>query len=310
MRRAFTLIELLVVLSIIAVLSGMLMPIVSIARKQANASNTKALLRKVENALELFRGEMDTYPYQLHDVGDPFPAATNRLAWTLGHDLTGIERSDLNADLLAARLTYAIGGAHAFTGAQVDPVYYASQAGDPELPVIKDMAAGMVNRMATERATLAIIAGNTQIKGLRSKSGVNVLPTPASNGFAQNYLAFDLNAKNIRDDAIIDIYGQELVYICPVTKGMRSIHVAEPRIKDQWRSVPSSPIDILYYGLGTSGRSPTTSMASDLRTTAAAAFINGFELWSPGPDRRIAPMRNDASNRDNISARDYQRGLQ
>ena len=310
MRKAFTLIEVLVVLTIIAVLSGMLMPVVTIAQKRAKKTNTQSLLRKVETGLELFRGEMDAYPYQFHAVGDPFPSADNRLAWTIGHDMTGIERNDLNDDLLAARLAYGPSGAHAVTAAIVDPAFYAGYTGDTgAIGDHKNMGAGMVNRMGAERACLAVIAGNTQVTGLRGKTGMSIVAAPASRGFARDYLAFDLNRKNVRGDAIIDLYGKELIYVCPVIKGMRPVHVAEAKTKNQWYGSPDKPIDVVYYSLDTQGRAATISMASDIRTTAAASYIHGYELWSAGPDGRVDPIRNGSSNPDNISAQDFNRGL-
>jgi prepilin-type N-terminal cleavage/methylation domain-containing protein len=113
--RGFTMIELLVVISIMSILSGLLMPMVVLARKRAAESNTLALLRKVETGLELFKGELDTYPFQAHSVFAAFPEADNHLAWVLAHDLDQDEHQALNLDLSAARAAYTPGGAHAVT---------------------------------------------------------------------------------------------------------------------------------------------------------------------------------------------------
>lgn len=309
MRRAFTLIELLVVIAILAVLAGMLMPIVSMAQRKAHRTNTEALMRKVETGLELFRGEMDTYPYQHHDTGSSFPEAPNRLAWTLGHDLDLAERAALNADLEAARRAYAPGGSHVFKAADVDPEYSTS-GNNFDRQRYEEIAAGVVNRMAIERAGLAVIAGNLTVTGIRGREGAAVVPEPASSGFARDYLGAELDQDRIAGEAIVDSYGNPLVYVCPVVQGMRSVHVPECMNNDRWRSPPSKPVEVDYYGLDTQGRSITTSMASDIRVEAARPYAQGFELWSAGPDGRIHPMRDHPDNRDNIAATNYIRGLE
>ena len=60
----------------------------------------------------------------------------------------------------------------------------------------------------------------------------------------------------------------------------------------------------------TQGREPTALMASDVRTTAAPAFIHEFELWSAGRDRRFSALRSDPVNADNIALLPYARGLE
>jgi prepilin-type N-terminal cleavage/methylation domain-containing protein len=49
--------------------------------------------------------------------------------------------------------------------------------------------------------------------------------------------------------------------------------------------------------------------ASDRRYYAAPGLETEFELWSAGPDGRLAWMRSDTANRDNVSATAYDRGL-
>lgn len=307
-RRAVTLIEVLVVMGIISMLAGMLQPVVVLAQRRAQRTNTESLLRKVETGLELFRGEQDTYPFQDHPATEPFPAAPNRLAWTLGHDLTAAERTALETDLAVARGAYAPGGAHVHDSADLDPSYSTSgNAYDRQR--YKEMAAGVINRMAAERASLAVLAGNLAVTGIRGKTGTAVVPDPVSTGFARNYLAAELTPTQIGGDAILDAYGRELVYVCPVVQGMRSIFVPECLNNDIWRSPPSKAVEVDYYGLDTRGRELATSLASDIRTTAAQPHLEGFELWSAGPDGRIHPQRDHPDNRDNIAARDYQRSL-
>lgn len=90
--HGFTLIELLIVISILALLAGMLMPIMTLAQKQARITNTKAGLTKVDQAIRLFRTDMKTYPWQtdLSDADtDPSKLTNNlgfRLAWKPADD--------------------------------------------------------------------------------------------------------------------------------------------------------------------------------------------------------------------------------
>jgi prepilin-type N-terminal cleavage/methylation domain-containing protein len=57
-HSGFTLIELLVTMAVIAVLAGMLMPMIGSAQRGAKRTNTQNLLRKVEVALAGFKGDV------------------------------------------------------------------------------------------------------------------------------------------------------------------------------------------------------------------------------------------------------------
>jgi prepilin-type N-terminal cleavage/methylation domain-containing protein len=61
-RRAFTLIELLVAITIIAVLSGILLPSLDRARKSSQATNIKSDLSKLAIAVQNYHDMYDTYP--------------------------------------------------------------------------------------------------------------------------------------------------------------------------------------------------------------------------------------------------------
>ena len=58
-RPAFTLVELLVVIALVAVVAGLLMPAVSVAREKANAAACASNLRQVYNAVMMFVSDHD-----------------------------------------------------------------------------------------------------------------------------------------------------------------------------------------------------------------------------------------------------------
>lgn len=282
-HRGFTLIELLVAISVLAILAGMAMPVVGLAKRTAARKNTESLLAKVETGLRLFKVDMSIYPFQEHPTAAAFPAADNRLGWALAHDLTVAERADLDDDLAKARKAYGPGGAHALTVANVDPVV-GTYAPDQRTH------AGAVNRLGTERATLAILAGYTAVAGLRNKPTTSVITGAKSSGYASDYLRSDLTREQLQGDCVVDLFRQPLVYICPVIPPMRRLIPADT----------DRPVDIEYYGLAARGRLATTSLASDMRDTAPQRLRFRYELISAGPDRAIRPQRDDPANRDNL----------
>lgn len=69
-RRAFTLVELLVVISIVSVLMAILMPALSVVRRQAAALTGMRNQREVANAVNLFAADNDDlYPQSVATVG-------------------------------------------------------------------------------------------------------------------------------------------------------------------------------------------------------------------------------------------------
>jgi len=107
-RVGFTLIELLVVITIIAILSGMMSVVLSIAQKQSKKTVTRATLMKVDQAIRLFRTDTGAYPFQT-DLSnahvDPTKWTNNlgfRLAWKPLNDADRTAyRDKLQTDLTA-----------------------------------------------------------------------------------------------------------------------------------------------------------------------------------------------------------------
>lgn len=313
--RGFTLIEILTVIMILMLLAGMLLPMIGYARKSGAVTSTRALLKRVSMGIENFRSDVGTYPYQDQAAGASFPEP-NRLAWHLAHDMTSSERTELRTDAAMAAGRYDSSSQH---GTMVIKRDHIDQREANIEFALQDAVAGQLNRMASTRARVAIYAGATGVTGIKAWGGYDhsaqpLVPQPTSRGFARAYLGDDISPKEIKGDAIVDRWGQPLVYICPVLPGVRGCRVPESMGLSrgdghQWITHMTAPIDEAAYGLHHRGREVTDSLASDARTSAAEAWAKKPEIWSSGPDRRCAPERNDRSNGDNIAIEAYTRDL-
>jgi prepilin-type N-terminal cleavage/methylation domain-containing protein len=315
-RHAFTLIELLMVIAIMAMLTAMLSPIVRMAQRTSQKTQIQALLRRVDLAVRLFREDVGTYPYQDHTSGS---LDANRLAWQLSRILSTDERDRLRTDLDNVGKAYAIGGSQALTTADIDPgatIYDPYKSSNQTDVTAADRSAGQrahvaaVNRLAAERARLAILAGNTAVTGIGPHTGDAVIAATSA-GWCDDYLTGDLAPRERSSDgvSILDPRGEPVRYICPVIAGVRGFWPSKPMEAVHSGNV-SIPIRVEYYGLDTiSRRTATTVMDSDRTDSAPARLIDEPELWSAGADRLISIHRNAPENRDNVPAAPYDKEL-
>lgn len=197
-KRGFTLIELLVTVGIIAILAGMLMPVLGVARRQGNITNTKVLLRKIDAALIVFRNEVGGFPYASDTASTNF---SNHLGFTLCYDKAVAQargtwvaaEAVAGGTLMAQRKALvreqgkAFSDAHAATLAY-DPVnglastrYYSATINSivitetnkqhyqptdirTEPTTSFNQHVMTLSRMAMERARVGIMCGNTAVK--------------------------------------------------------------------------------------------------------------------------------------------------
>ncbi|MBN8524498.1 MAG: type II secretion system protein [Planctomycetes bacterium] len=312
--RAFTLVELLVAIAIVALLLGMAMPLISVARRHGAIANTQTMLAKVLTALELFKDEVGAYPYQ--SPADSLDGAVrNRLAYHLAHRLDDAERAALGQDLATASSAFARSGSA--TLAMLDTDVAALEPNS----LFRDSHASLANRLAATRARVAIMAGCSGLTGFKApppgtfdRSGTPVLPAPASLGWGDDYLASDIAARELRIDPgaasdqrdgtwqIIDRWGLPLIYVNPVIPGVvPAIYQEAPEpLSFGTRAFPRFPVDA--YQLGARGRAETATRSTAMTATAVPGMRFKPELWSAGPDGLFDDMRDAGANRDNIPA--------
>lgn len=131
---------------------------------------------------------------------------------------------------------------------------------------------------------------------------------PPVQGWRGEYLADALRQRDASDSpgeldvdrkAILDAWGNPLIYVCMATPGVSG-----------YSAQGGSHIDENRYGMQPGQRVVTASLNSDIRTTAALPYVREFELWSAGPDGKFDIMRNGTSNRDNVAILGYNKGLE
>lgn len=233
----------------------------------------------------------------------------------------------------------------AFRRADIHPIWSGStnQRDSTDNPNDRLAMAVVLNRMAGELARLEVFAGNVDVTGLkiadaktstgapyfsgRDNSGSKLLTSPQSAGkagWADNYLRGELEKRYQQGEAIIDAYGKPLVFISQIHEGARFSRTY------MFKSVVYQ-CDLRTYGLHRRCRTglaridpltgatlsasaglpdPAVPTHSDRRTYAATGYESDIEIWSAGPDRAFAWMRDDAANRDNIACAPYDKALQ
>lgn len=322
MHRAFTLIELLVVMAIIALLAGIAMPLLGIAQRTANRTNTLSLMRTVSGALELFRNEAGGYPYLAWPVdAHPLPAEDhappgNRLAYHLHRQLGADALHDLRSDLDRAGNAYERKPLPLGAACDVDACIAAADWNQPAPSGVKTPArdAQHLNRTARQWARANIMIGNTAVTATKRNgsgpwiddAGRRLLATPRSRGVADDYLGGDLPARNLRGDDIVDMWGSPLVYICAIQPGS-----GDYLVENAQDSSTPSVIQPAWFGFGPRNRRQARSdpAGHDLRVHTTPRFASTYELWSRGPDRTLSSLRAAGDNRDNIGLDDYMREL-
>ena len=90
--KGFTVIELLIVIAIIAILMGLLMPMIAAVQRSARNKHTKALIVGLSAALQMYKTQFDEFPPST--VADPFLNCTPAVPvdnWSLYKYLCGAD---------------------------------------------------------------------------------------------------------------------------------------------------------------------------------------------------------------------------
>ncbi len=257
-KRGFTLIELLVVIAILGILMSMLTPILLMASRQAKASATRTVMAKTETALRLFRADIGAFPWQQEENQPDDGPWTNQLYYHLGTQLDPADWSKVRQDAQAAASLYAY-KIDKSVFPQTFPNKHVFRAEDGSIDDVGNIVnyeggrAFMLNRMAIERARLAIFSGHYRVpgcalptpfligmKGIIGSIPVNrrviedpadpqpLLPAPKSvsrPGWASDYLRGELEKRYVSGTTILDGWGHVIVYIGQIIEGMTAAPV-------------------------------------------------------------------------------------
>ncbi|MCS6970050.1 MAG: type II secretion system GspH family protein [Planctomycetes bacterium] len=342
-----TLIEVLIVITIIGMLAAMAMPMVGVARRQSAVTSTSSVLEKINNAMLFFKRDVGAFPYFDHR-DKPFDdsaagcESAERLVYCLAYSKSKdalvesrVKRNKLKewgenaqGDVDKAYRAYRPGGDHYITGDRIaivslgsteweDPREDRQESFNDNRPVY----AALVNRLAWERAVVAVMSGQVQVKGIGGsgfseydKRGQTVVNSPGSWGFGDDYLTNDIDPQLALAPAasggfmLVDHWKKPLIYICPVTPGVSG---GRPN-SSLWRV--DGPIVTTVkserFGLTPQGREETTDKNSDCRTHAHKTSVFMYELMSRGPDGLANPIRTESDNDDNLHATSGWRLLQ
>lgn len=197
----FTLIELLIVVAIVATLTGMAMPLVTLAARGAKKATTQGILRKIDIAVHLFKNDAKVFPYQAEDQAlsaedDLMAGRSNNLYLRLGGDMDQTRRTDLDDDLAAIDLRFAydlknhgspssslsesynVIPVTAFKAVDIVPrgwTQWNPTTRRLEIPKTAIIGTGSalgsaiyLNRLAKERFRLAVLSGNVQVGGWKA----------------------------------------------------------------------------------------------------------------------------------------------
>ncbi|MCX8013517.1 MAG: prepilin-type N-terminal cleavage/methylation domain-containing protein [Rectinema sp.] len=336
--RAFTIIELLIVITIIGLLASMAFPLINLARRESEGTDTSSLLAKIHGALEMFRRDVGAYPYYKYEDSDmPNGGDSDRLAERLASVMKDADLAKLRADIEAVHAAYSGSGAHRIDY-QVLPDSGHSSLPEPWRTMwernkdpndekkpdsFKDnrpVYAALLNRLATERAVAAVMSGHVQVKGIvlpgtsYDKSSQQVI-APQSSGWRDDYLGNAIDRRRSisgkgTGKRFVDAFGKPLIYINPVVPGVSGGYPNS----GMWVSDKPVPfpidIDIMYAkalpddrsksGLWPQGREPGSGADDDCREKAPRARRFLYDLWSAGPDGEANYKYNDETNKDNI----------
>lgn len=298
----------------------------------------------------------------------PFP---NLLFRRLGRSMDQAERDALNAAAAAAAGKYhyyaklfqadagmiETGSDLAYRTAYLLPSTQV-HAGRGNDTVATSRYASYLNRAGADRARRAVSAGALDLDGPIIVGPTSTAPhkdltatpllAPAeiggmATGWCDDYLDGSLSAKDRAGDAVLDAWGNPLVYVGMVIPRTRSssAQIYNTEVKSQ---------DLVWYGMGATGfransgpwaevvaarrwrllqngritvganaidnqpaplctGNPGAAMDSDRRWFAAPGFELDCELWSAGPDGRLEWVRSAAANRDNVPLLPYDRSL-
>lgn len=291
-HSAFTLIELLITMSIIVFLTGMMMPLVTMAKRSSMKTVTMSTMAKAEAAIYQFKTDFKGYPYcQLTNLADGDPW-TNPLNNNIGTDISAAQQLAVKADMQAAAAPYGSNppSTQTFVPSDVaaNGVTWSGDTLNWTYPA-QGQACVLLNRLGAERANEMMLIGEVQGCGVkmlsqtntstsgddtvqtitrtgRDLSAVPLVPNPQSQsepGWAKDYLQGEVDAKFLKGNALLDAYLNPLIYICQVTPG----------VEYTWGNIEGAYIDIAYpalNGLAPVGRSTLETYLPGTSTAIAA----------------------------------------